>query len=299
MTDKSVNLNINSTLAKSEDGSIQITFDIPYSFIVKAKEEALVELAKTTEVPGFRKGNAPVSEVKKRVEEADLIEKALTGILPKYFGDAIEKFKIKPVVYPKFELIKALENENWQIIAKTCEIPTFELPDYKKIIAGKFKEKQIWTPEKGSPNQKEEKKEESPEEKEQTVVSLLLANTKFEIPKILVEEEVNSRLSSLLERTEKLGLTLEGYLASINKKPEDLRKEYEEKAINNIKVDLILEKIATDEKITAEEKEIDALIQASSADPKVAEKLNTPEQRRFIASILRKRKTLENLTKLA
>lgn len=299
MTDKTVNPDINSTLAKSEDGSLQITFDIPYAFIAKAKEEALTELTKTFEVPGFRKGNAPVSEVKKRVEDAELIEKALTKILPQYFGEAVTKFKIKPVVYPKFELLKAQENENWQIVAKTCELPAFTLPDYRKIISGKFKEKGIWTPDKGKPDQKEEIKEDSPEEKEQIIVALLLENTKIEIPKILVEEEVNSKLSNLLERTEKLGLTLEGYLASINKKAEDLRKEYEEKAVSNIKVDLILEKIAEEEKITAEDKEIDALIKASSADPKVAEKLNTPDQRRYIASILRKRKTLESLIKLA
>jgi hypothetical protein len=37
----------------------------------------------------------------------------------------------------------------------------------------------------------------------------------------LIDEEVNSRLSKLLERIEKLGLTLESYLSSIGKTAQD------------------------------------------------------------------------------
>jgi len=50
-------------------------------------------------------------------------------------------------------------------------------------------------------------------------MDFLLRNIKIEIPKLLIEEEVNTRLSQLLERIEKLGLDLEKYLQTIGKQP--------------------------------------------------------------------------------
>ncbi len=285
-------------VAREDNGNIQITLTIPYKDVLEAKTNALEEIAKNTEVPGFRKGNAPVSQVEKHVSENKVLEKALGKILPKAFSDVIEKEKIKPIIYPKFELISAKENENWQVRAITCELPEADLKDYKKIISDESKSKSIWTPEKGDPKRDEDKKENTPEEKEQEVIKILLDKIKIKIPKILIDQEVDNRLAQLLDRIEKLGLNLESYLASVGKNPEILRKEYEIQAQNTIALDLILQKISVEEKIDVQDKEIDELIKATSADPKLAESLNTPEQKRFIRSIILKRKALESLVSL-
>lgn len=297
MDEKTVSNKITSILAKADDGNIQVTFNIPFTDIAKAKDEALVELSKNVEVPGFRKGMAPVSEAAKKIPQAEIIEKALGKILPKAFADAVEEYKIKPVIYPKFELIKANENENWEIRAITCELPEIKLPDYKKEILAASKVNAIWTPDKGK-DEKNEKKELTHEDREQIVIKSLLDSVKVNIPKILIDEEVNNRLSGLLDRIEKLGLNLENYLASVGKTPESLRGEYEIQAKNTITLDLILEKIAMEEKVEVKESQIDDVIKASGADPKLAERLNTPEQRRMVASILRKRSVLEQLESL-
>lgn len=288
--------NISSSLAREDDGNIQITFSIVYPKVEEAKRDALEEITKEAEIPGFRKGKAPVSEVEKKVKPNQVVEKALSKILPQAFANAIEKFKIRPIVYPKFEVIKAKENEDWQVRAVTCEMPEISLGDYKKLLAGSSKAKDIWTPEKGKPEEKP--KEKTNEEKEQEVIKILLDSIKVKVPKLLINEEVDGRLSSLLERIEKLGLTLEGYLSSVGKTPESLRAEYEIQAKNTICLDLILQKIAEEEKIEIKDTQIDEVIKVSSGDPKLSEKLNTPEQRRFISSILKKRAALESLTAL-
>ncbi|MFH1971270.1 MAG: trigger factor [Patescibacteria group bacterium] len=287
-----------TAIAREDNGNIQITLNIPYKNILEAKKSALEEIAKTTDVPGFRKGNAPVDQVEKNVSESKVLEKALGKILPKAFSDIAEKENIKPIVYPKFELITAKENEDWQVRATTCELPEVNLKDYKKIISDEAKSKTIWTPEKGDPKGESQEKEKTPEEKEQEVIKILLDNIKVKIPKILIDQEVDNRLAQLLDRIEKLGLNLESYLASVGKNPEILRKEYEVQASNTIVLDLILQKISVEEKIEVEEKEIEGLIKATSADPKLAESLNTPEQKRYIRSIILKRKALESLVLL-
>lgn len=288
--------NHNSTLAKSEDGTIQITFTIPYARIKRAEEVALSEIGENTEVPGFRKGKAPPDKLRQHIPQNTLLERTLSKILPKLTTELIDKHKIKPAVYPKFELISAKEGENWQIRAVTCEIPKFQIENYKKVVQGASSGKQIWTPDQGKPDAK---KELSKEEKEQLVLKALLESTKITIPNVLIDQEATSRLSQLLERIEKLGLNLDGYLASINKTAESLRKEYEEQSKQAISVDLILSKVAEKENITIKQSQVDEAIKASSADPALAKNLDTPEQRRMIESVLRRRATLDFLTSQA
>ena len=274
---------ITSTVAREDNGNIQITFTIPFSLLASAQSKVVEEYAKEAEIPGFRKGNAPIEKVKEKIPQATLTEKGLARILPEALSSAINENKIRPAIYPKFELIKADENEPWQVRAITCELPLVVLPDYTKLI----KEGIIKTI-----------KEISKEEKEQKAIKILLDAVKINIPKLLISEEVDARLSSLLQKIEKLGLSLEGYLSSIGKTPEKLREEYELQAKNTISIELILNEVIKDRKIEVKEAQVDEAIKAASADPKLAESLNTPEQRRFIQSVLSRRSALDYLISL-
>lgn len=290
---------VTSTIARSDDGSIQITFTIAWVVIKKARREAITELGKDIDVPGFRKGKAPENKVQEQIPQNTLLEKTLSIILPKTFTDTIVKEKIKPAIYPKFEVLKAEEENDWQVRAVTVEIPEIELGDYRKVISQAGKSKKIWTPGNAEPqNDTNRGKESTREEKEQKVIKLLLENIKLDIPKILIEEEVNSRLSRLLERIEKLGLTLEGYLASINKNGQVLRSEYETQAKQSLSLDLILANIAEEEKIQITSSQIEAALKAAQTDPSIKAETSSPEQKRIIESILKRRKALENLTQL-
>lgn len=284
-----------STIAKSDDGTIQINFTIPHSSIKKAKEEVAKEEAKNVNIPGFRPGKAPLDKVLEKIPENELLEKSLSKILPNLLTSAVEKHKIVPAIYPKFELVSAKENEDWQIRAVTCELPKIELGNYKKGLSSLKKVSTIWTPgkEKGG-----DTKEPTREENEQSIMKYLLESIKFEIPKVLIDEEVNNRLSKLLERIEKLGLTLESYLTSINKSAQSLRKEYETQAKNSLAIDLILTEISKLEKLEVDKKDIDAAVTAGNVDPKLQKELDTPERRRFIEAILKRRKALDFITSL-
>lgn len=284
---------ITSTVAKTEDKTIQITFTFPFSFIKKTQDEVVEEYAKEAEIPGFRKGKAPLEKVKEKIPQNVLLEKSLAKILPKALAKAINENKIRPAIYPKFELLKAKEGEDWQIRATTCELPMVKLGNYKEVISGLAKAKTIWTPDKGKTEDKP--KEASREEKEQQVIKALLDTIKVEVPKILADEEVDTRLASLLDRLEKLGLNLESYLNSLGKTPQSLRLEYELQSKNTIILELILNAIAEQEKIIVEESQVDEAIKAASTDPRLAEKLKAPEQRKLIRSVLARRATLDYL----
>lgn len=291
---KDTQVKVTFTVAREGDGTVQINFTIPKELIEITRTKVATELGQNMEVPGFRKGKAPLEKVLPKIPENTLIEEIVKSLIPKSLGEAITQNNLKPAVYPKLEVLKA-GDEDWEIRATTAEIPEIELGEYKKAVQGALRTGTIWTPEKGQP---EKPKEPTKEEKEQVVVKVLLETVKLNVPSVLVEEEVNARLSNLLQRIEKLGLSLESYLASAGKTPQDLRNDYTFQAKEAIALDLILEKIAITENIKIDTKQIDDLISASAADPSLSEKLNTPEQRRIIEGILRRRTALESLSSL-
>ena len=289
---------ITSVIAREDDGNIQITFTLPYPIVKKAQEETVIEMAKDIEVPGFRKGMAPLNKVMEKIPQSSLIEHSLSHILPKALAEAITENKLKIAIYPKFELISAEVDKDWQIRGVTCELPEISLGDYKKTVAGAMRAGNIWTPGKGAP---EKPKELTRDEKEQAVIKALVENVKITVPKILIEEEVASRLSNLLARIEKLGLALEGYLSSIGKNVDSLRAEYEAQAKDAITLDLILTKIAMEENLKVDEKEVTAALNMSvtTTNAKVEDKEDLESRKRMIESILKRRQALDFLIALA
>ena len=289
---------VSSVVARESNGNIQITFTIPYSEIKATKEEVIKEFAKDTEIPGFRKGMAPLPKVAAKIPESTLIEHSLSHILPKALADAVTDNKLQIAIYPKFELISAKEDEPWQIRGTTCELPQIELGDYKKVVTGASRASSLWTPDKGKP---EEKKEPSHEQKEQIVIKALLDSVKVDVPQILIEEEADSRLSNLLSRLEKLGLALENYLSSIGKKAEDLRADYAKQAKEAITLDLTLTKISEAENLKIDQKEVDAAFNMSQIDKKKGDSDpgEIENRKRLLESILRRRAALDLLINLS
>ena len=279
-----MNSKITSVVAKEDDGNIQITFTIPAELIASTKSDAVKELSKDITVQGFRKGMAPLPKVEEKISPEKLTEHVLSQILPKAFSDAVTNEKINPAIYPKFEAVKIEPDTDWQIRATTCELPKIVLGDYKKKLEGELRSKSIMVP----------GKEITKDEKESNLIKAILETIKINIPKILIEEEVNGRLSQLLSRIEKLGLSLEGYLKSVGKTPDKLREEYVIQAKDAISLELILNEVANEEKIDVDEKKVDEFIKSTGSDPTKVEK----DQRNALKRVILRRSALDKLASL-
>ncbi len=270
---------VTTNIARTDDGTIQINFSIPKTDIDKAQEKAVIDLAKDVTVSGFRKGKAPIEKVKERLDSGKLLEKTLGQILPEAYTKALTDNKIRPITYPKFEILK--QGEVWEVQAKTAELPVVDLADYKSAVKNALKNT---------------KSSVDKQEKENIVIKTLLLCIKVKLPKIITEEEVNARLSQLLERTEKLGLKIEQYLQSIGKTEQIIREEYEKQVADGISLELILNKIAEDEKITVDEKDVDAAIKQAGVMEEHTGHIE--EQKQLVRSVLKRRTALDALTKL-
>ncbi len=278
-----------SQLSKQTDGTIELTLTIPWSDVTKVYETVVTEMVQNAEIDGFRKGKAPRAKVEEKLDKTKVYEEALKKIIPEAYGKAVEEHKLHPIVQPKIELKDATEQKDWVLRALTCEKPPVTLGEYKKAVTDlkATKAKKIWTP------GQDEKKDEKEESKKPTIDELLKAlyeNVTVAIPALLLEHEVNRLLSDLIDQTKKLGMSAEQYLSSTGRTADSIRKEYEEQAKRTLSLEFALEAIADKEGLFVSDDDIDIVIKTAKTDE---EKKALTAQRYYIASVLRRQKTID------
>jgi trigger factor len=77
-----------------------------------------------------------------------------------------------------------------------------------------------------------------------------------DLPEILIEVELDKILYRMESDITQMGLKFEDYLKHLNKSIPDLRKEFRNDAEKKAKLALVLNKIATDEKIEADKEQV-------------------------------------------
>jgi FKBP-type peptidyl-prolyl cis-trans isomerase (trigger factor) len=107
-------------------------------------------------------------------------------------------------------------------------------------------------------NLKLEKEQQAKEASRAKILEALVAETKFDLPEILVQSEVDRMLAQLKMDVEKFGGKFSDYLTHIKKTEEDLRAEYAEPAEKRAKSQMIVIEISEKEKIKPTAEEIDA-----------------------------------------
>ncbi|MBN1263367.1 MAG: hypothetical protein JW991_03335 [Candidatus Pacebacteria bacterium] len=280
-----------------KNGNIEIAITIPKEAIAAEYQKKLQEISKTTKLKGFRPGHAPSKLVEDQIGKVKIYQEMAKSLLTLVYLEAIKTHKLKPVANPKFKLVSSEENQDWQIIATTAELPTVKLGNYKEDIKKALSADKIWIPGKNEKTSDQSSQTDSEEKKITKALEALLASIQIDLPEILIENEVSRMLSRLLDQTGRLGLSIEEYLASVGKTSPQLREEYRRQASETIKLEIVLAKIADEEKILVSQKEVEKMINAAG-DEKIKKELQTPAQKAYIRQVLRKRKVIDNLINL-
>jgi trigger factor len=120
----------------------------------------------------------------------------------------------------------------------------------------------------------------------------LIKETPFSLPAMLVDEEVALLKDRRAEEIDRLKITPEEYLKKIGKTESELDKEEQEYVERQLKTRFIIEKIAQEEKIIADDKEVKRnseylMERNANADPESVQ--------RYVAAMLTNEKVLELL----
>lgn len=272
-----------SVVHRLPDGTIELTITIPWAEVKTVYDHVVDGAVENAEITGFRKGKAPRNLVEEKLDKSKIYEEVLKELIPKVYNEAATAQKIKPIVTPKVELKEASENKDWILRLLTCERPAVTLKAYKT--------KKIWTPGQDLPAGRQDQKRPTLDE----VLKDLYGKVEISLPTILTDQEVNRLLSELIDQTKKLGLTVEQYLVSTGRNADTIRHEYEEQAKRTLTLEFALEEIADKEGILVSDNDIDTVIQSSKTEE---ERTALSAQRYYLASVLRRQKTLDFLSSI-
>ncbi len=109
---------------------------------------------------------------------------------------------------------------------------------------------------KAKENIKKEKVRRNAEKKRAEIISELVNASEIDMPKVLVESELNKMHAQFQDDVERVGMKLEDYLKHIKKSAEDLKKEWRPDAEKRAKVQLIFNQIAVAEKLLPSESDV-------------------------------------------
>ena len=276
----------NTQIERQKDGTIKVVLTIPQEDVAKTGNEVIEELSKQTNVAGFRKGKAPTDIAASQLNPEAVREEILKKLLPQAYMEAVQEHNLKPIMNPKMHIEKIEDGKDWIFNAMTAEMPEVDPGPYKANVQKVTGKSKIIIP---------GKENEAKKPALEDIMKAILEGAKVTVPGVLIEQEADRLLSQLLSDIKRLGLSLDQYLGSTNRKPDDLRAEYAKRAEEDIKLEFVLQKIAELEKITIEEKEIEEAIQKAK-DP--AERQSMEANRYLLAGILRQQKTLDLLMNL-
>jgi len=100
---------------------------------------------------------------------------------------------------------------------------------------------------------------------EDELFKALLANTPFDVPEVMVEEQMQDMVSEINRNLQQQGLNMDQYLKFTGKTMDDVKSDLRDQAEERVKIQLILAEIVKAENITVTEDDVDAEYQDIAA----------------------------------
>lgn len=139
---------------------------------------------------------------------------------------------------------KELPELNDEFVQDTTEFEN--LQEYKNDITGKLLAQNI---------------QKIKSEKEEELITKAVENAEMDVPEVMIENDVQSKVDDFARNIQQQGLSLDVYLQYMNQTVESMKEAYRPMSEKQIKARLVLEAVAKAEDIKASDEEVDAEIE--------------------------------------
>lgn len=120
-------------IKKLDKSKVEISGSLEASIFATYEDKALEKINERVELPGFRKGKAPVDVLKKSVPEMELLEEMAEAALFDNYMKILEENKIDAIGRPEISITKIGKGSDLEFKIVTAVLPEIKLGDYKKI----------------------------------------------------------------------------------------------------------------------------------------------------------------------
>ena len=114
---------------------VKLTVEVPFDELKPSLDAAYKTIGSQINVPGFRAGKVPARIIDQRVGRGAVLQEAVNDALPRFYGQAVEENKIRPLGQPEVDVTE-VPAEPGQDLKFTIEVdvrPELVLPDYEGI----------------------------------------------------------------------------------------------------------------------------------------------------------------------
>lgn len=230
---------------QNPDKTFTLNFTLEQTTLQSEKIHVLESFQEDFETKGFRKGKAPLNVVEANVSPTALIEEVLSHTLSHLYQHKLEEHKLKPITDPQINIKNPplTWDKSWEVEVTACELPDIKLdPKYKSAVA------------------KINKTDSKDNDKMDQTIKVLLDSSKVDLPKMLVDADLQKQLSNLVDQVQQSGITVEQYLKSKNETIKDYTAKVEKQIRQEWQLNLCISNIAVAEKIEVSKAEVDEII---------------------------------------
>ncbi len=125
-----MNVKVENTEGKNE---VKLTFNIEAEKFEEAMKKVYSKTAKYFNIPGFRKGKAPMQLVERQYGSAIFYEDAFNELVPDIYDEAIKENKIEAVSRPSIDIVQMEKGKELIFTATVDTKPEVKLGKYKGI----------------------------------------------------------------------------------------------------------------------------------------------------------------------
>lgn len=129
---------MNSKLEKLGNNTVKLEITVPAKNFQEALVKAYNKNVGKFNIPGFRKGKAPMAIIERYYGTGVFYEDAVNFICDETYPKAVEENNIKPVDYPEIDIVQLGKDVDFIYTAKVTVKPEVKLGEYKGIEVKKI-----------------------------------------------------------------------------------------------------------------------------------------------------------------
>src|SRR5258707_901034 len=259
----------------------ELDLEIPADEVTKAMERVAKEFARVARVPGFRPGKAPVSLIRRRFAD-DIKGEVVQSLVPERVEKAVSEQKLTPVSQPQVDKLDFAEGQPLKFRAVFEVLPEFELGNYKDLdlempvmditdedvnkalqemteraaafapVEGRAVENGDFVQLKLVGTLEGDRDRRHKDLLREKVLAAIVKLHDFPVPESLVEHQMDVRLERVVRSLAAQGVDPR----AVNVDWVTLRRRQQERATDDVKAELIVDRIASVESIDVADEEL-------------------------------------------
>lgn len=132
--------NYTATITNEQNSTVKIEGEVQFAVLERYREAAVAKLGKDVKIDGFRPGHIPEKVLVEHVGEMAILNEMAERALSSVYPEIIKEHSLDVIGYPQISVTKLAAGNPLGFTAEVAVMPTFTLPDFKKLASNAAKE---------------------------------------------------------------------------------------------------------------------------------------------------------------